>query len=290
LTVVEISLWEYDDNNAKVSSINYGKKGVQMTIDFHDNKNKNTYTTRQADNKWLETLKPEINKQDYIALDLGCGGGIYSKALLSLGASKVIGMDFSETNLEGAQENCKGYTNIEFKRGNALQTGLPDQSVDVILERALIHHISELNRCFAEAGRILKENGLLIVQDRTPEDCLLSGSESHIRGYFFEKFPRLINKETKRRHTSTEVADSLKINGFELINSFPFWETRKKYTNIRDLQNDIRNRTGRSILHELSDEEVDDLIDYTTKKLEDRINDVIEESDRWTIWIARVKA
>ncbi len=168
-----------------------------MGIDFHSKKNQITYTTRKADQSWVETLTnlvaiDKISK----AIDIGCGGGIYSKALSDMGVNEVTGIDFSEAILEGARENCRKYNNINLKHGSAFETGLDSNSYGLVLERALIHHIQDLQSCFKEAHRVLNDNGIFIIQDRTPEDCLLRGDVSHIRGYFFELFPKLIEKET----------------------------------------------------------------------------------------------
>lgn len=38
--------------------------------------------------------------------------------------------------------------------------------------------------------------------------------------------------------------------------------TRRSYTNFNELREDLLSRTGRSILHELSDEELADLVAY----------------------------
>lgn len=260
-----------------------------MPIDFHDKRNQNTYSSRQADLNWLTTIKAYITKESFVALDLGCGGGIYSKALSELGARHVIGMDFSESNLEGAKQNCTDYPNIDFMLGDAINTSLPSKSVDLILERALIHHINNLDECFSEANRVLRENGLFIIQDRTSDDCSIAGDQNHIRGYFFEKFPELFTKELARRHSNSQVINSLLKCDFEIIAEKHFWETRKIYSEIDHLLEDIRNRTGRSILHELSDEEILELVDYIRSQLNSmKINKVVEK-DRWTIWIARLR-
>ncbi len=258
-----------------------------MPINFHDKNNKSTYAAREADDSWKQLIELYVSSDDITALDIGCGGGIYSKALAQMGIENVIGMDFSESNLEGASGNCKSFGNIRFVQGNALKTGLADNAVDLILERALIHHIEDINACFLEAARIIRPNGILIVQDRTPDDCVVAGNDTHIRGYFFEKYPKLIAHEVGRRHTSANVIENLLRNDFEIVEQISFWETRRRYSEFTELEEDLRNRTGRSILHELSDEEVNELIGYINMKFIDKDISEIEDADRWTIWIAR---
>lgn len=256
-----------------------------MGIDFHSKKNGITYTTRKADNSWIKAINDLVPIENISkALDIGCGGGIYSKALSDMGVVSVKGIDFSETILEGARVNCKEYKNISFKQGNALDTGLEGNNYNLLLERALIHHIEDLQNCFNEAYRLLKDDGFYIIQDRTPEDCLLEGNDSHIRGHFFEFFPRLIEKETKRRHNSQFVIETLKEVGFREIQEVKLWETRKVYEGKEQLLKDLSERTGRSILHELDDKELKLLINRMDESISTNKN--IVEKDRWTIWKA----
>ncbi|MCG1028776.1 methyltransferase domain-containing protein [Virgibacillus halodenitrificans] len=256
-----------------------------MGMDFHNQQNRLTYTAREANKSWIETISKLISINDISkAADIGCGGGIYSKAMADVGVTSVTGVDFSEAMLEGAKEYCEGYENISLRYGNALETGLDDNSYDLVLERALIHHIKDLQPCFEEAYRILQNDGIYIVQDRTPEDCLLEGDENHIRGYFFELFPQLIEKETRRRFHSQFVIKTLKAAGFKHIKEEKFWEVRKVYENKEQLFKDLSERTGRSILHELDDEELKSLITHIDKSISTD-QDLIEK-DRWTVWKA----
>ncbi|MEC5268052.1 class I SAM-dependent methyltransferase [Heyndrickxia coagulans] len=240
-----------------------------------------------ADRSWIDMMKSLLTVEHISnALDIGCGGGIYSKALADMGVQTVIGIDFSEPILEGAKENCKDYKNTSFQLGNAYDTGLESQSFQLVIERALIHHLWDLHACFKEAHRLLKDGGVFIIQDRTPDDCLLEGDNTNIRGYLFELFPKLIDEEIKRRHSSQTVIEALQEAGFKKIEEVKLWETRKVHENKAQLLKDISERTGRSILYELDDKELSLLTDYVQKKVTKENN--IVEKDRWTIWKATI--
>lgn len=263
---------------------------IEVPINFHSESNRNSYTTREADQSWCAAIRDIIDVRGKSILDIGCGGGIYSKALAKMGAAQVTGVDFSEEMLLGAADHCEEYDQINFIVGDALTTNLANENVDVILERALIHHINakdDLKACFAEAYRLLKAGGTFVVQDRTGEDCLLQGSRKHIRGYFFSYFPRLANKEIARRHSSEAVQNALRQVGFQQIEERKLWETRKTYSSVDGLKEDLLSRAGRSILHDLTDGEVEELANHVQRQLADSPQKHIIEQDRWTIWSAQ---
>ncbi|GAA0492495.1 class I SAM-dependent methyltransferase [Salinibacillus aidingensis] len=256
-----------------------------MGIDFHNDRNRFKYAFRHVDSLWMDLVKSLVPIENTSsAADIGCGGGIYTKALLKLGVNSVTGVDFSLAMIEGAKEASKGYQNLSFQHGSAYESGLKRNAYDLVLERALIHHIKDLYSCFQEAYQLLNNGGNLIVQDRTPEDCLLPGSQDHVRGYFFDCYLKLKDIELKRRYTSTFVTENLKRAGFKEIEEVTLWETRRVYETKHELLNDIKNRTGRSILFELENDELKSLIDYMDKSLP--MNKKITEKDRWTIWKA----
>lgn len=260
-----------------------------MPIDFHSQDNRFSYTARQADSSWRTAISEIVDVRSKQVADIGCGGGIYAQALIEMGATSLTCLDFSEAMLKGAREHCREYTNIDFVLGNALSTGLPDEQYDLVLERALIHHVAkdDIQPAFAEAFRLLAPGGTLIVQDRTPEDCLLPGSTTNIRGYFFSCYPKLSAKEIARRLDSGFVLHALQQAGFQAIEERKLWEVRKVYPNSQALVEDLLARTGRSILHELTDAELWDLTNYIQEQLQENNAQAIVEQDRWTVWSAR---
>ncbi|MBM6590874.1 methyltransferase domain-containing protein [Brevibacterium sp. RIT803] len=58
----------------------------------------------------------------------------------------------------------------------------------MVFQKALIHHLPDPAKAFAEAKRLLAPGGTLIVQDRTMEDVRKPGSSEHLRGYFLRSF------------------------------------------------------------------------------------------------------
>jgi ubiquinone/menaquinone biosynthesis C-methylase UbiE len=253
-----------------------------MKIDFHAPANRYSYAGREVQPDWAALIRPLVDPAAKRVADIGCGGGLYSAAWADLGAAEVTGVDFSAEMVRTATEKNRGRTNIVFKQGDALAIGLPSESVDIVFERALIHHLTDYDACFCEAARLLVRGGQVVVQDRTPEDVSLPGSPDHIRGYFFECFPRLLETEKARRPTTQAVEHALGRAGFGALQTVTVWETRKRYGDFRGFAADLRARVGRSILHALTDAELVELVDFIGQRLPK--NEPLVEKDRWTIW------
>jgi len=215
-------------------------------------------------------------------VDVGCGGGIYTKAWAELGAASVLGVDFSAAMLGSARETCAGLPSVSFRPGDALATGLPGASADLVYERALIHHVADVPACVREAYRLLAPGGVYLTQDRTPDDYTIPGAPGHVRGYFHEAFPRLLEVELRRRPRAADVRAAYDAAGFRDVGERSFWETRRVYDDFAALAADLRARVDRSILHELSDVELAGLVAYIRERVP--AAGLITDASRWTLW------
>ena len=97
------------------------------------------------------------------------------------------------------------------------------------------------------ARRLLVPGGRLIIQDRTPADIQVPGSPEHMRGYFFERFPRLLAIEIGRRPTDAAVRGALQAMGFSAIESVTLWEVRRTYDGREGLNRDLAARTKKNL-------------------------------------------
>ncbi|MCW5732668.1 MAG: class I SAM-dependent methyltransferase [Enhydrobacter sp.] len=207
-------------------------------IDLHSEASRGTYARRDADNGWAAAMSAIDDPAGKRVADIGCGGGIYSQAWRRLGASDVVGIDFSARMVADARERSTGLAGLAFRQGDAAATGLAAESRDIVFERALVHHLESYEPAFAEAYRVLVPGGHLIVQDQTPANVQLPGSRDHLRGWFFERFPQLLAIENGRRPTSAAIEKALRATGFAAVRKHSLWEVRQTYATIEELERD----------------------------------------------------
>lgn len=255
-----------------------------MAIDFHATQNQHSYATRKADSSWQHAITALVNPRGKRVVDIGCGGGIYTQAWDDLGAQQVIGVDFSDAMIRTATANAQQRAHLQFYVAPADATGLATGSADIVFERALIHHLPNYHASFTEAYRLLDTGGQFVIQDRTPEDVQQPGSPTHLRGYFFDCFPRLLDVEAKRCPSTQHVQQALVAASFTQCQQHTLWEVRQRYDDFSPLAADLQQRTGRSILHELNDTELQQLIHHIGQHVGS--TRPIVEMDRWTLWIA----
>ncbi len=255
-----------------------------MPIDFHAAANRRTYAGRDADPGWQAAMRAIVDPTGCAVIDVGCGGGTYARAWLDLGAASVTGVDFSAQMLSAAREDAAGRAGLRFVRGDAAATGLPAASADVVFSRAVIHHVADLGAVMAEAARLLRPGGTLVVQDRTPQDVEQPGSADHPRGLVLERFPRLLDVERARRPDGERVLAAIAAGGLRDGRATSLWELRRRHADREDLLAELRARTGRSLLHELDDAELEELVAHLRDALPEG---PVDEHDRWTLWSAR---
>jgi SAM-dependent methyltransferase len=254
-----------------------------MPIDFRNEANRRSYSGREADASWRRAVLRLVDPAGADLVDVGCGGGVYTRAWHELGAGTVTGVDSSTPILDEARAGHGDLLGVTFRDGEATATGLPDACADVVFERALIHHVPDLEAVAFEAARLLRPGGTILIQDRTPDDVALPGSVTHPRGHLFEVFPRLLDVENGRRPTAGAVSAALTSAGLHPVTVTELWEVRRRYADREDYLAEIAQRTGRSILHELDDDELSALVAQLRARLPE--GPLVEE-DRWTLWRA----
>ena len=118
-------------------------------------------------------------KPGFHVLDYGCGPGSYIVPLAELvgESGKVYGLDIHPLAIQKVRRiaSRKRLANVETILSDC-QTGLPDNSLDVVLLYDIFHHLSEPDRILGELHRVLRLDGILSLSDHhMKENEVVSG-------------------------------------------------------------------------------------------------------------------
>ncbi|PIU57091.1 MAG: SAM-dependent methyltransferase [Chloroflexi bacterium CG07_land_8_20_14_0_80_45_17] len=116
----------------------------------------------------MNILKEVGIKPGFHVLDYGCGPGSYIIPLAELvsKSGKIYALDIHPLAIQTVQNiaSKRQLTNVETICSDC-KTGLPDNSVDVILLYDTFHDLSDPNGVLEELHRVLKPNQILSFSD-----------------------------------------------------------------------------------------------------------------------------
>jgi 2-polyprenyl-6-hydroxyphenyl methylase / 3-demethylubiquinone-9 3-methyltransferase len=110
----------------------------------------------------LKTLARELGTGFHRVLDLGCGGGFVSEALVHSGL-EVCGIDPSEPSLMAARVHAlQSGLEIDYRLGYGEHLPLMDSSFDAVCCLDALEHVTDLGAVLSEVARVLKPGGVFI--------------------------------------------------------------------------------------------------------------------------------
>lgn len=115
-------------------------------------------------------------------LDLATGTGHVAMHLAPL-ARTVVGLDLTRRMLELARREAakRSLTNILWVRGNVVSLPFPDRSFQAVTCRRAPHHFPDIDAALREMARVLRDDGVLVIDDRSvPDDAEVDSTMNHL--------------------------------------------------------------------------------------------------------------
>jgi malonyl-CoA O-methyltransferase len=148
-------------------------------------------------------------------LELGCGTGKNTEFLAALGES-VLAFDFSEKMLAKARQKVTA-SHVRFEMADLTQPwNCPPDSIDLIACNLVLEHIKDLNHIFAQAARVLRRGGQLLINELHPFKQY-GGTKAR-----FERGADIVEVDVFIHHIS-EFIHSAEINGLKLLKFDEVW-------------------------------------------------------------------
>ncbi len=120
-------------------------------------------TAREACEHLMDRLLGALPDAPGAVLDVACGRGATTRSLLRRWSpERVTGIDLSERSLERARINAPG---CEFRHMDATELDFADETFDVVLSVEACFHFNTRAKFLAEACRVLKPGGWLVLTD-----------------------------------------------------------------------------------------------------------------------------
>ena len=99
-------------------------------------------------------------------LDIGAGtGGITRRVAAQASHCRVLGVEPSPELVEAARERATDIDNLAFEVGDTYALGFNDTHFDAVIFHTVLCHVTEPERALAEAFRVLRPGGQLVVCD-----------------------------------------------------------------------------------------------------------------------------
>lgn len=119
----------------------------------------------------LGLLRPLLKSPATAVVEMGSGVGPIAFEVAGMVAeSRLVAVDNSRRLLQELERRARGreVQNIEYVHANAQDTGLPSRSFDLVYSFELVNRTGPLESIVAEAKRILKPGGALVLAHYAP--------------------------------------------------------------------------------------------------------------------------
>lgn len=136
----------------------------------------NALMTFGQDRRWRElAVEATLMKPRALGLDVACGTGELTLALVRGGARLAVGVDFTWEMLEAARakEDRPGATKAVYAASDALALPFADNTFDAVTIGWGLRNVSDLSLCLREMRRVTRPGGRVVVLELSHSPFLL---------------------------------------------------------------------------------------------------------------------
>ena len=172
--------------------------------------------------RWSEDDRPLAGLN---VIDIGCGGGILSESMATLGAN-VHGIDVAEKGINVARRHSRqSGLSIRYEHATVEEIVECGQKYDVVLNMEVVEHVADLPLFMSACSQLVKPGGMMFIAtiNRTLLSWLFAivGAE-YVLGWLprgthsWRKFvqPAELEQLLSRSGLQIKVASGVKINPF----------------------------------------------------------------------------
>ncbi|HYS02949.1 MAG TPA: methyltransferase domain-containing protein [Candidatus Eisenbacteria bacterium] len=147
-------------------------------------------------------------RPDDLVVEVGCGTGRITLPLAEISAQQVVGVDPEERMLEVARrKDVAG--RVRWLRGTAYRLPLADGVAGAVLMSMVVHLLKQPGRAFAEARRVLRPQGRMVLWTFTPR---------HVQEFYLnEWFPSIARIDGQRFPSPKTLEAGLRRTGFASV-------------------------------------------------------------------------
>lgn len=181
--------------SAEIKFDKYGSRGSMHWNEMTSRDPRVFNAFQQARYDWVLRLSGDVRGRKI--LDLGCGDGCLVYLLAKKGG-QVTGVDNDELGIKFAGENLaarlKNLKNsYKFVCSSVYNLPFPENSFDLVISSEVIEHLQEPDRMLAEARRVLKTSGKVILT--TPYRLTEKPSDhNHVKEYYPEELKKIVGE------------------------------------------------------------------------------------------------
>lgn len=112
---------------------------------------------------------PALLDRSWVMGDLGCGTGALTAAIAPF-VRRMIAVDRSEDMLQVARRRLSDVSNADVRKGELEALPIADGELDSATLVLVLHHLPDPAAALAEASRVVRHGGRLLLADMLPHD------------------------------------------------------------------------------------------------------------------------